>query len=136
MLAAGCRRLQAGVWRPYLRPRRHRWTQFNGGFYTSRPLCLERQNLFATTSVHYYSALSLSPHRGPDFQNKLQTNYKLAYDQRVNWGRIPRDLRSGTCYLRSTTSNNRSCTSHSRPGTFLLGSTTLLMGRIQASNTI
>jgi len=60
MLAAGCRRLQAGVWRPYLRARRHRWTQFNGGFYTSRPLCLERQNLFAATSVHYYSALSLS----------------------------------------------------------------------------
>jgi len=51
------------------------------------------------------------------------------------WGISP-DLRSGgTSYLRSTTYNNRSCTSQLRPGTFLLGSTTLL-GRIQASNTI
>jgi len=38
---------------------------------------------------------------------------------------IPPDLRSGTCCLRSTSSNNRSGTSHLRSGTFLLGSTTL-----------
>jgi len=43
----------------------------------------------------------------------------------VKLGRIPPDLRSGTCYLRSTTSNNRSCTPQSRSVTFLLGSTTL-----------
>jgi len=42
-------------------------------------------------------------------------------------GGIPPDLRSGTCYLRSTTSNNRSCASQLRSGTFLLGSTTLLV---------
>ena len=50
-------------------------------------------------------------------------------------GGIPADLRSGTSYSRSTTSNNGSCSSQLRSGTFLLGSTTLL-GRIQASYTI
>jgi len=38
---------------------------------------------------------------------------------------MPLDLRSGTSYLRSTTSNNRSCAPQLRSGTFLLGSTTL-----------
>ena len=40
--------------------------------------------------------------------------------QAIIWagGRIPSDLRSGTSYFRSTTSNNRSCTSQLRSGTF------------------
>ena len=41
----------------------------------------------------------------------------------VKLGRIPPDRRSGTSYLRSTTSNNRSCTPQLRSGTFLFGST-------------
>jgi len=43
----------------------------------------------------------------------------------MSGGGILSDLRSGTCCLRSTTSNNRSCSSQLRSGTFLLGSTTL-----------
>ena len=46
-------------------------------------------------------------------------------------GRIPPDFRSGTPYLRST-SSNRSCTSQLRSGTFLPGSTSLL-GRIHCN---
>jgi len=39
--------------------------------------------------------------------------------QGLNWGRgIPADLRSGTSYSRSTTSNNGSCTSQLRSCTF------------------
>jgi len=61
---------------------------------------------------------------------------RVLYAQGLNCrGGIPADLRSGTSYSRSTTSNNGSCTSQLRSGTFLLGSTTLL-GRIQASYTI
>jgi len=46
-------------------------------------------------------------------------------------GGIPPDLRSGTSYLRPTTSNNRYCTSL-KSSTFLLGSTTVL-GSIHCS---
>jgi len=88
MLAAGCRRLQAGVWRPYLRARRRRWTQFNGGFYTSRPLCLERQNLFATTSVHYYSALSLST-PGARFTKQITNKLQISLRPEVKLGKDP-----------------------------------------------
>ena len=41
----------------------------------------------------------------------------------VKLGRIPPDHRSGTSYLRSTTSINRYCIPQLRSGTFLLGST-------------
>jgi len=62
---------------------------------------------------------------------------RVLYAQGLNCrgGEIPPDLRSGTSYSRSTTSNNGSCTSQLRSSTFLLGATTLL-GRIQASYTI
>ena len=79
---------------------------------------------------------NLSQHRHWKKKCKLHASMHVAWFSDTDpVSGVKLDLRSGTFYSRSTTSNNKSCTSQLRSGTFLLGSTTLL-GRIQASNTI
>jgi len=88
---------------------------------SSCPVCMLTVVILKENSIHRATLLLPSVKMQTNLWNCLLSN-PYVYPG-VKLGRILPDRRSGTSYLRSTTSNNRSCTPQLRSGTFLLGST-------------
>ena len=100
---------------------------FKYDFIANLPLSLSVNEFWKSVNIwrsygQEFSVLFFLTH-GVELQNWTEYGFTSRLD--LNWGDPAGHLRSGTSYLRSTTSNNRSCTPHFRSGTFLLGSTTL-----------